>query len=410
MTPNLLFFILIGILVVNFAKETFLALLNAKHFEDTLPEEVADVYDSNEYKNSQAYKKENHFFSLFRNAFSLLVTLLFFWFDGFLYIDSIARNVTSNEILIALYFLGVLFFLSDLVHTPFSYYKTFVIEEKFGFNKTTKQLFFIDKIKGWLLLVLIGGPLMSLVTWIYLKTENLFWIYTWAVITVFSLCMNVFYSSLIVPLFNKQSPLEDGPLKTKLENFASQVGFKLDKIFVIDGSKRSSKANAYFSGLGPKKRIVLYDTLIKDLHTDEIVAVFAHEVGHNKRKHIFYNFILSTLLTGVTLFILSILIANPLLAASLRIASPSFHVGIIVFSILYTPISEFTEMLMNFISRKFEYQADNYAKETANANDLIQALKKLSKNSLSNLTPHPSFVFLYYSHPTLLQRIQHLNK
>lgn len=410
MTPNLLFFILIGILVVNFAKETFLALLNAKHFEDTLPEEVADVYDSNEYKNSQAYKKENHFFSLFRNAFSLLVTLLFFWFDGFLYIDSIARNVTSNEILIALYFLGILFFLSDLVHTPFSYYKTFVIEEKFGFNKTTKQLFFIDKIKGWLLLVLIGGPLMSLVTWIYLKTENLFWIYTWAVITVFSLCMNVFYSSLIVPLFNKQSPLEDGPLKTKLENFASQVGFKLDKIFVIDGSKRSSKANAYFSGFGPKKRIVLYDTLIKDLHTDEIVAVFAHEVGHNKRKHIFYNLILSVLLTGVTLFILSILIANPLLAASLNIASPSFHVGIIVFSILYTPISEFTGMLMNFISRKFEYQADNYAKETTNASDLIQALKKLSKNSLSNLTPHPSFVFLYYSHPTLLQRIQHLNK
>lgn len=410
MTPNVLFFILIGILVVNFAKETFLALLNAKHFEDTLPEEVADVYDSNEYKNSQAYKKENHFFSLFRNAFSLLVTLLFFWFDGFLYIDSFARNVTSNEILIALYFLGILFFLSDLVHTPFSYYKTFVIEEKFGFNKTTKQLFFIDKIKGWLLLVLIGGPLMSLVTWIYLKTENLFWIYTWAVITVFSLCMNAFYSSLIVPLFNKQSPLEDGPLKTKLENFASQVGFKLDKIFVIDGSKRSSKANAYFSGFGPKKRIVLYDTLIKDLHTDEIIAVFAHEVGHNKRKHIFYNFILSTLLTGVTLFILSILIANPLLAASLNIASPSFHVGIIVFSILYTPISEFTGMLMNFISRKFEYQADNYAKETANAYDLIQALKKLSKNSLSNLTPHPSFVFLYYSHPTLLQRIQHLNK
>jgi STE24 endopeptidase len=410
MTPNVLFFILIGILVVNFAKETFLALLNAKHFEDTLPEEVADVYDSNEYKNSQAYKKENHFFSLFRNTFSLLVTLLFFWFDGFLYIDSIARNASSNEILIALYFLGILFFLSDLVHTPFSYYKTFVIEEKFGFNKTTKQLFFIDKIKGWLLLVLIGGPLMSLVTWIYFKTENLFWIYTWAVITVFSLCMNMFYSSLIVPLFNKQSPLKDGPLKTKLENFASQVGFKLDKIFVIDGSKRSSKANAYFSGFGPKKRIVLYDTLIKDLHTDEIVAVFAHEVGHNKKKHIIYNLILSTLLTGVTLFVLSILIANPLLAASLSIASPSFHVGIIVFSILYTPISEFTGMLMNFVSRIFEYQADNYAKETTNANDLIQALKKLSKNSLSNLTPHPSFVFLYYSHPTLLQRIQHLNK
>ena len=259
-------------------------------------------------------------------------------------------------------------------------------------------------------MLFLGGLLISFITWLYLKTGNLFWVYTWIVVSLFSLFMNLFYSSLLVPLFNKQSPLEEGILKTKLENFALKVGFQLDKIFVIDGSKRSSKANAYFSGFGSKKRIVLYDTLIHDLSTDEIVAVFAHEIGHSKRKHVFYNIVLSTLITGLTLFILSLLIDNPLLADSLGISFPSFHVGIVVFSILYTPLSEFTGMLLNIVSRIFEYQADNYAKENSNANDLIQALKKLSKNSLSNLTPHKSLVYLYYSHPTLLQRIQNLNK
>jgi STE24 endopeptidase len=299
---------------------------------------------------------------------------------------------------------------NDLIYIPFSYYKTFVIEEKYGFNRTTRKLFFIDKIKSWLLMICLGGLLISFITWLYLKTGNLFWIYTWMVVSLFSLFINLFYSSLLVPLFNKQSPLEEGILKTKLENFALKVGFQLDKIFVIDGSKRSSKANAYFSGFGPKKRIVFYDTLIHDLSTDEIVAVFAHEIGHSKRKHVFYNIALSTLITGLTLFILSILIDNPLLAASLGVSFTSFHIGILVFSILYTPLSDFTGMLLNIVSRIFEYQADNYAKENSNANDLIQALKKLSKNSLSNLTPHKSLVYLYYSHPTLLQRIQNLNK
>jgi STE24 endopeptidase len=410
MNPEVLFYILIGILIFDFTKETVLSLLNAQHFKDKLPEEIADVYDSKAYEKSQAYKKENHLFTLFRNGFSLTITLAFFWADGFLYVDSIARYLTSNEILITLYFLGGLFFVNDLIYIPFSYYKTFVIEEKYGFNRTTRKLFFIDKIKSWLLMSCLGGLLISFITWLYLKTGNLFWIYTWMVVSLFSLFINLFYSSLLVPLFNKQSPLEEGILKTKLENFALKVGFQLDKIFVIDGSKRSSKANAYFSGFGPKKRIVFYDTLIHDLSTDEIVAVFAHEIGHSKRKHVFYNIALSTLITGLTLFILSILIDNPLLAASLGVSFTSFHIGILVFSILYTPLSDFTGMLLNIVSRIFEYQADNYAKENSNANDLIHALKKLSKNSLSNLTPHKSLVYLYYSHPTLLQRIQNLNK
>jgi STE24 endopeptidase len=222
--------------------------------------------------------------------------------------------------------------------------------------------------------------------------------------------MLLFYSTLIVPLFNKQAPLEDGELKSKLEAFAEKVGFNLDKIFVIDGSKRSTKANAYFTGFGSKKRVVLYDTLINDLETDEIVAVLAHEVGHYKKKHVIFNMIASILTTGFTLYILSLFIDSAVLAAALGVELPSFHISLIAFGVLYAPISELTGLLMNYVSRKFEYQADDYAKKYHNAGSLISSLKKLSKNNLSNLTPHKSYVFAHYSHPTLLQRVQNLSK
>ena len=222
--------------------------------------------------------------------------------------------------------------------------------------------------------------------------------------------MNMFYARLIVPLFNKQTPLEEGTLKTKIENYAQKVGFKLDKIFVIDGSKRSTKANAYFSGFGREKRVTLYDTLINDLDEEEIVAVLAHEVGHYKKKHIIFNLVTSILLTGFTLYILSLFINNPLLSNAIGVEIPSFHIGLIAFGLLYAPISEITGLIMNYFSRVFEYQADNYAKNTFNAESLITSLKKLSKNSLSNLTPHPAYVFMHYSHPTLLERIKNLKK
>jgi STE24 endopeptidase len=220
--------------------------------------------------------------------------------------------------------------------------------------------------------------------------------------------MNMFYSKLIVPLFNKQTPLEEGTLRDKISEYAKSVGFNLNKIFVIDGSKRSTKANAYFSGFGSEKRVTLYDTLINDLDEDEIVAVLAHEVGHYKRKHIIFNLVASTLLSGITLYILSIFISNPLLSNALGVAIPSFHVGLIAFGLLYSPNSEITGLLMNHLSRKFEYQADNYAKTTYKPQPLISSLKKLNKNSLSNLTPHPAYVFIHYSHPTLLQRVKNL--
>ncbi|MCK4561689.1 MAG: M48 family metallopeptidase [Flavobacteriaceae bacterium] len=410
MTPQTLFIILIAILLISFIIDKYMDFLNAKHFEDEIPAELNDVYNKEEYIKSQAYKKENYKFSLIISTFTMILTLVFFLFKGFAWIDQFARNNSDNEIIITLIFFGIIMLGSDIISTPFSYYQNFVIEEKYGFNKSTKKLFFIDKLKGWLLSILIGGGILALIVWFYQKTGDNFWIYTWLFVGVFTIFMTMFYSSLIVPLFNKQTPLEEGELKSAIEKFAKKVGFTLDNIYVIDGSKRSTKANAYFSGFGAKKRIVLYDTLINDLEIDEIVAVLAHEVGHYQKKHVFVNMILSLLLTGLTLYILSLFINNSILSEALSVSKPSFHIGLIAFGILYSPISEITGILMNYISRKFEYQADDYAKENFNGSALISSLKKLSKNSLSNLTPHKVNVFVHYSHPTLLQRIVNLNK
>jgi STE24 endopeptidase len=410
MTATTLFYIIILILIINFIIDKIIGNLNAKHFDDVLPIEVADVYEEKEYSKSQSYNKINFKFGAVTSLFSIALTLLFFFLNGFEFVDLIARSFSSNPIVIALVFFGIIMIASDMLTTPFSYYKTFVIEEKFGFNKVTKKLFWMDKMKGWLMSIVLGGLILSLIIWFYTKTGKNFWLYAWALVAVFTVFMNMFYSSLIVPLFNKQTPLEDGELKTEIEKFAQKTAFTLDKIFVIDGSKRSTKANAYFAGFGKTKRIVLYDTLINDLTTDEIVAVLAHEVGHYKHKHIIFNLMSSVLLTGFTLFILSLFIDSQLLSSALGVSIPSFHIGMIAFGILYSPISEITSLFMNYVSRKFEYQADDYAKEHFGSEPLISSLKKLSKNSLSNLTPHKTYVFMHYSHPTLRERIVNLRK
>ena len=408
MSPQFLFYIIIGILLVDFVIDKYIDYLNAKHFNDDIPGELEDVYNHEEYSKSQAYKKENYRFSLLTSSFTMILTLCFFIFKGFAWVDGFARGFSSNEISVALIFFGVIMIGSDILNTPFSYYHTFVIEEKFGFNKTSKKLFLVDKIKGWLLSAIIGGGILAIIIWFYDKTGDLFWIYTWLFIGVFTIFMTMFYSSLIVPLFNKQTPLEEGTLKESIYAFSKKAGFTLNNIYVIDGSKRSTKANAYFSGFGAKKRIVLYDTLINDLSTNEIVAVLAHEIGHYKKKHVMVNMFVSLMLTGITLFVFSLLIDNAILSEALSVKMPSFHIGLITFGILYSPISELTGILMNYLSRKFEYQADNYAKIKYNAEDLVSSLKKLSRNSLSNLTPHKANVFVHYSHPTLLQRVKNL--
>lgn len=408
MSPNTLFIIIIALIIIGFLVDKILDALNAKHFDDPVPHDLKDVYNQEEYERSQRYKKTRYKFGIISSAFSVAGLLIFIFLDGFNFIDTIARNYFDDPILIGLVFFGIIMLAGDFLSLPFSYYSTFVIEEKFGFNKTTKKTFFLDKLKSWSMMIILGGGILALIIWFYQVTGENFWWYAWALVAVFSIFLNMFYARLIVPLFNKQTPLPDGSLRTKIEAYAQKEGFTLDKIFVIDGSKRSTKANAYFSGFGNEKRVTLYDTLIDDLEEEEIVAVLAHEVGHYKKNHIIINLVLGILSTGFTLWLLSLFVGNPLLSQALGVEQPSFHIGLIAFGILYSPISEITGLLMNYLSRKFEYQADNFAKRTYRGEPLISGLKKLSRKSLSNLTPHKAYVFVHYSHPPLHRRFRNL--
>lgn len=400
-----LFYLIIGILVFDFILDQLLAYLNYTWYSKDIPQELNDVYDADEYTKSQEYKKTNYRFSLISSSVSFTAILIFLFYDGFAIIDSWARTLVNHDILVGLLFFTVIAAAGEIISLPFSYYSTFVIEEKFGFNKTTHKTFIIDKIKGWLLTAILGGGILSLVIVCYNWAGENFWWYVWILIFAISLLMNMFYARWFVPLFNKQTPLDEGSLKAAIANYAQGVGFQLDKIFVIDGSKRSTKANAYFSGFGSEKRVTLYDTLISKLTEEEIVAVLAHEVGHYKRKHIIYNLIASTVTTGFTLWLFSLFVDSITLSQALGVTIPSFHVGLVAFGLLYSPISTITGIVMSSLSRKFEYEADAYAQNTYNGKPLITALKKLNKTSLSNLTPHPAYVFFNYSHPTLYQRM-----
>lgn len=406
MTPETLFHIIIAILLIDFVFGLWLDYLNYRHRKTTIPRELQGIYDEDQYRKQQEYEKVNTRFGFISGAFSFIILMVFLLAGGFPWLDGIVRNITEHPILMALLFFGLLMLASDMLGTPFAVYHTFVIEERFGFNKTTPKTFLLDKLKGWLLGAIIGGGLLALIIWIYLQFPEMFWIYAWILITAFSIFMTLFYSSLIVPLFNKQTPLEEGELRDAITGFTQKAGFRLKNIFVIDGSKRSTKANAYFTGIGPRKRIVLYDTLINDLGIGEIVAVLAHETGHYKKKHIWVNLVASVLQTGITLFLLSLFISSPLLSEALGVGQHSFHIGLVAFGILYSPISFLLGMLMNLYSRKAEYQADRFTKQYGYGEELIAGLKKLTQKNLSNLTPHPTYVYFHYSHPTLLQRIR----
>jgi STE24 endopeptidase len=377
-------------------------------WSDSLPEKLKGVCDEDEYRKTQRYQKANDKLSLWSASFNLVVILVMIIAGGFAFADSIARLLSSNNILISLIFFGIIGFLSDVINIPFGYYDTFVIEKKYGFNTMTLSTFITDHIKSWLIALLIGIPVLGLITWFYYKTGKNFWWYAWGLITIFSVFINLFYSELIVPLFNKQIPLPDGPLRTMIESFSQRTGFRLKNVFIIDGSKRSTKANAYFSGFGPKKRIVLYDTLQKELSDEEIVAVLAHEIGHYKKKHVLLNLIFSVITTGIMLFLLSVVVNSPALSKALGSENASFHLGLIVFGILYSPLSLIIGLLTNYISRKNEFAADRFVKENFRSEILSDALKKLSVKNLSNMLPHPAYVFFHYSHPPLLQRLEEL--
>jgi len=406
MNPTTILTAIIAIVLADYLLESILSFLNCRSIATQLPDEVKGIYSEEKYQQSQEYKRANCRFELVTGGLKVVILLALLMGGGFAFIDGVVRGMVRGELLVSLLFFGGLFFGSEILFLPFALYHTFVLEERFAFNKTTWLTFITDKLKGWFLIVLLGGPLLAAVIWFYQVTQGLFWIYTWLLMSGFMIFMAMFYSTLIVPLFNKQTPLEQGELRDAIEAFSVKAGFELDNVFVIDGSRRSTKANAYFSGLGAKKRIVLYDTLIKDLSVEELVAVLAHEIGHYKKKHTIKGIVAALCQTGIMLYILSLFIANPVLSKALGADIHSFHLALISFSLLYSPLSTVMGLAMNGLSRKNEYEADRFAARHFNGASLGAALKKLSVNNLSNLTPHPLYVFFHYSHPPLLQRLR----
>lgn len=409
MEPQTILYIILAIVVVSYLFDQVLDYINLKYQRTDIPKEVEAFYDKEKYLKSLAYHRDQTKFSFITAAFSFILAVAMLSLGGFGWLDNLLRSYIQHEILLALAFFGVLMVASDLLTIPFQWYSTFVIEERYGFNRMTVKTFITDKLKGYVLSAVIGGGLLSLLIYLVRLIGPDFWIWFALIASAFVLFMNMFYTSLILPLFNKLSPLADGELKSAIENFSKTVDFPLDNIFVIDGSKRSKKANAFFSGIGKKKKIVLYDTLIENHTKEELVAVLAHEVGHFKKKHIIWGYLLSIVQIFFTLWVLSLMIYNENLSSAMGGSQYAIHLNLLAFTILFSPISGITGLFMSMYSRKNEFEADAYAKQTYDGNALANALKKLSVDSLSNLFPHPWYVFFHYSHPPLMKRLEAIN-
>lgn len=410
MNTESVFWTFVIFLSVEFVAERWLERLNRSAMSPVLPERLRGLYDEKEYDRFQRYERESGRLDSWESWMMFLLMMVFLCAGGFGWWNDFVAGVTDNLILHTLLFVAGLSVVSGILGLPFSWYATFRVEEKFGFNKTTPAVWWGDLLKGTLVSGVIGGGLLAAVVGFYQWAGAGFWIYAWITVSLFSVFMGMFYSQLIVPLFNKQTPLEEGSLRDKIQAFASDAGFRLDNIYVIDGSRRSTKANAYFTGLGSKKRIVLYDTLLKDLTEEEIVAVLAHEVGHYKKKHTVYFLLASFVQTGVMLWLFSLFVNEPVLSEALGAGGSSFGLGLVAFSLLYTPLSMVFGVLMNRWSRRCEYEADEYAATHYDGEMLASGLKKISVKSLSNLTPHPLYEQVYYSHPSLLKRLERLER
>jgi len=418
MTSEVWFVVIICLVIFNFLFSNILGYLNHKNWKDEIPLELKDFYDIEKYKKAKLYAISKNKIGLLSSTTSFLFVISLLVFDGYGFLDQLVNSdslnlflpfeINSNFAKSGMFFL-ILFVLNSLISIPFSYYNTFVIEEKYGFNKTSKATFFLDIVKSSILSILIGGILLLAALYMYDNINDGFWLWLWIGLSSLMIVLNMFYADLIVPIFNKLTPLNDGELRQKIEKYSKKVGYLLKNIYVIDGSKRSTKANAFFSGLGPRKTIALYDTLIEKHTENELVAVLAHEVGHFKKKHIFSGLIMSVIQIGVMTFFFELCLKLPEISMALGGSDSSFHLGLIGFTIIFSPISMISSIWMNFISRKNEFEADAYAKETFNGEDLSLALKKLSVDSLSNIYPHPLYVFFHYSHPPLIQRLRALN-
>ena len=400
-----MYYLIISIVLLELAYELTLSILNIRASRRPVPAVLSDLYDSHQYARQQAYFRAGKRIGFVSMAVSTLFILGVYAFGGLGWLDGVVCGWTDSEVLRALIFFALIGAVSWLLSLPIDIYDTFVIEGRFGFNTTTPRLYIVDTLKSLLLTVVLGGGLLSVVVWIYGMTHQWFWLIAWAVMTVVTTVLQYFYSVLLVPLFNKQTPLPEGELRDAIQRFADSVGFRLKNIYVIDGSKRSTHSNAYFTGFGRQKRIVLYDTLIDQLTVDEIVGVLAHEIGHYKHHHILQSMAVSMLTSLVTFYLLGLCIDSTSMAAAAGAAEPSFHVNIIIFSVLYTPISIVAGIVTNIRSRQNERQADRFALAHGYGPYEASALKKMSAKSLANLTPHPAVVFTSYSHPTLAERV-----
>lgn len=401
--------IILATLLLSYILDLITELLNLKALRDDLPAEFNDVFDQEKYRKSQEYTRVKTRFGLISATFSLIVTLVFWFSGGFNWLDLLVRQWGFSEIFTGLFYIGILLIANTVLNLPFSVYSTFVIEARFGFNKTTPKTFVLDMLKGLLLGVVIGGALLGGILVFFQFAGANAWLYCWIAVTLFTIFMQFIAPTWIMPLFNKFTPLEDGKLRREIMNYAQKVHFPLDNLFVMDGSKRSAKSNAFFTGFGKHKRIALFDTLIEKHSVAELVAILAHEIGHYKKKHILQGMIISILHTGVMFFLLSIFLNHSGLFDAFYMENMSIYAGFIFFGMLFSPISEILGIFMQMFSRKNEFEADQFAAETTqNSTHMISALKKLSANNLSNLTPHPFYVFLNYSHPPVLERIRAL--
>ncbi len=405
MNPYLIF--ILAVLILGYLLNLVIAVLELRSLDPELPPEFSDIYSQKKYRQSQQYTRVTTRFSQIHDSFMLVITITFILAGGFNLIDLAARSFGLSSISTGLLFAGALALLSSVIGLPFSIYSTFVIEEQFGFNKTTPKTFALDLIKTVILAGCIGGPLLAAVLWFFQAAGNLAWLYCWLAVTVFILIIQFLAPVVIMPLFNKFTPLEDGELKKSITDYAQAQQFAIKGIYTMDGSKRSTRLNAFFTGFGKFRRIVFFDTLIDKLNTGEIVAVLAHEMGHFKHKHIFKMMAASILQMGIMFFIMSLFLGNQQLFAAFGMEHISIYAGLIFFGFLYSPVSTMLSIFFNLFSRKHEYEADAWAVTTTEqVQELISGLKKLSVHNLSNLTPHPFNVFLNYSHPPVLQRIR----
>jgi STE24 endopeptidase len=387
--------------------ETIADYLNVKNISNDIPEEFEKYYDKEKYDKAQRYLKEKTKFSVNSSTFFIIVQIIFITAGGFNAVDKFARLFGFGEIITGLIFAGILLLAVSILKIPFSAYNIFVIEEKFGFNKMTVKTFISDLLKSWIIGAIIGGVVFAVIIWFFGDFGSAAWVYAFAAVIIFELAITFIYPVAVMPLFNKFTPLEDGELKTSVEEYAKKQNFKMKGLFKMDNSKRSSKSNAFFAGFGRFRRIVLFDTLIQKHTADELTSVLAHEMGHFKLGHIIRQMIFGFATLGLMFFILSLFINSSWLFEAFRMERQSVYAGIIFFGFLYSPISMITNIISSILSRKHEYEADAYAVTTyKKPQSMIDALKKLSVDNLSNLSPHPFKVFLEYSHPPVLERIK----